>query len=374
MSSMSFIAQSQVQRSQRVQSPTNAILQAGSDCSCNHSNLSMIAQSQKVGCGCNEGTNPYDKSNEDSNPPVPVFQTADGCFLVFSHNERVIVPDNPLEDKPDYWRPVYRRECPKDGGTSDGGSVGGGGKGGGGNPFTTPPNDPFGLIGTKEPSPPPKICLTCKTLQSLYAKYLQEMETGIKGDYTGEERIAYQALFQFMSDAMKNVFDRSLLGDGSNKIGPDNYWGESDDYYGNEYQNLRIALNLTGNITPTENYLMKGYFQNMLEKLAECPRQMTIKLGRTFNNTGFIFENHFEMTTPNGYLDVYGPEKHRFVSETTNDSMPDASVRTSYASVFSIGQNARPDCGFGYTIYKWVNHDDPELEDAWVRQTGGVLV
>lgn len=161
------------------------------------------------------------------------------------------------------------------------------------------------------------------------------------------------------------------MGDGSYLIGLENRFGENDDYYGNEYTNLRILLELTGNITPSTNHLMRGYFLNMLEKLAECPRQMTVSLGRMFNNTGFNFNNLFEMSTPNGYLDVNGPEKHYFVSETDGSSFG-GNERTSYGSVFSIAQHARPDGGFCYSIFRWVVYENED--DAWSRQYIGPLV
>ena len=347
MSSMSFIEQSQqIQRSQRTQSPTANILQAGSDCGCNSGSHSLIAQSQKVGCGCNEGTtNTYDRTKEDSNPPVPVFQTADGCYLVFSHMEEVIVPDNPLEDKPDYWRPVYRRECPKDGGTSDGGSFGGGGKGGGGNPFTTPPppNDPFDHFGN---SVDRRICATCDVVNRLYDKIADAVKgQNLYPDLTDEERRLFNALYGLLREAFQSSLF-GALGNGylSNDV-------ETDEAIMEEMDEMTRRLKLHGNVMdPAANVMsergeMFKYILEYLNLLRKCPSAVFIKLQRIPIVT-FKFESiHLGEET------IYEQDPPIEVKEFSKDG----NTRIFYSSNYGIARNPPwdKDCPNGYSIVRW---------------------
>ena len=355
MSSMSFIEQSQqIQRSQRTQSPTANILQAGSDCSCNSSSHSLIAQSQKVGCGCDEGgTLSYDNSSEDSMPPEAVFETADGreCRLVFSHK----TTESATGPYPDRIIFHYKLDCiEKDGGgTSDGGPTSGprGFVPASGNGTVLGINDLFGKSGYQEP----KVCLTCELINEVYDELFNEVKTGKKGIYNGLKGKAYTALYEFMFNAMSNIRERVYHGD---LLNLDNQYGEEDDLFFQDYFDLFNKLDIMGNLAPENNIYMKYYLLEMLEKLKDCPKQLVVKLNRKMNNNIFDFVNLNDI--PNDYLDKYGEDSHEFVEEKNG------TTRVAYGSIFSIGQNNQAPCEGGYSFYKWTPFEGGE--SAWGRQ------
>ena len=353
---MSFIEQSQqIQRSQRTQSPTTNILQAGSNCGCNSGSHSLIAQSQKVGCGCTEGTsNTFDRTDEDSNPPVPAMHSGDDCIWVFSHIETEVVPDTPLQDNPDIIKLIYKRDCSKrrDGGTDPGG------RGGGGDGKI---NEGTNIFGNSNFFPEvkafEKLCLTCELLKSIYDKYLWNFQFGSTKKYTEAEQKALDFLFQFMSDSMKNIFSRIFDGDGHDNLR--NRFGETDNHFGEIYTNMRMDLQLTGNITPTDNFQMQNYFLLFLNSLKECPQQIQMRLGRSFSDTTFSFVNLDSV--PNTYLENYhAGEPHMFVKEEDDNS-----ERNYYGSVNTLARNMKDPCSNGYSVYKWIPNENGR--GLWMR-------
>ncbi len=361
MSSMSFIEQSQqTQRTQRTQSPTANILQAGSDCGCNSSSHSLIAQSQKVGCGCDEGGNQRKRVIEQQDQ-YSMARPDQDCWLVFSHMEDVEVEDTPLQDNPDYQIAVYKRVCYD--------RVGGGmdtGRGGGIGPSVNPPTDPIDPTDDTDEDPDDnKICLTCDLIKSLFVKFALEM-AGDLVFYDGKEKAAYDALFSLMTTAMREILNRVFNGDGHpyNGIGHENgiHDGPNEEYLGEIYTNMQMDLDIgPGNVVPYENEDMNWYFLLMLQSLKECPDQMVFRLGFTSDNTAFSFDN---VKLQKGLLEepilTY---PHLFVNESENGY-----TRTHFGSTISLGKNLNDPCRGGYSVYKWTISENGKGPSFWWRQ------
>jgi len=348
---MSFIEQSQqIQRSQRTQSPTANILQAGGDCGCNSGSQSLIAQSQKVGCGCDEGGNENNNSKE-IDLGLPSDPGDQDCMWVFLRMQKIEVADNPLEDHPDIYFPVYTYKCrKKDGGASDPGGKGSGGIAGG-------HGNVLGKIDLSDNSghQEEKVCLTCELINEVYDELFNEVKTGKKGIYNGVKGKAYTALFEFMFNAMSNIRERVYYGD---LLNLDNQYGEEDDLFFQDYFDLFNKLEIMGNLAPENNIYMKYYLLEMLEKLKDCPKQLVVKLNRKMNNNIFEFVNLNDI--PNDYLDKDGEDSHEFVEEKNG------TARVAYGSIYSIGQNNQAPCEGGYSFYKWTPFESGE--SAWGRQ------
>lgn len=353
---MSFIAQSQqTQRSQRTQSPTANILQSGGDCGCNSGSHSLIAQSQKVGCGCEDGgTNTFDKTFEDSNPPQPVFQTPDGydCWLEFSHTTTEVVQDTPLQDNPDRTIYHYKLKCRKlDGG---GGDTGRGG--GTSTPFDTPPvsTDPLDFSESVDR----RICATCDVVRKLFNK-IKDAVVGnnLYPDLTDEERRLFIALYGLLREAFKNSIERAFTGESDPNLR--NQKGETDEVILEEMEVLYNRLKLHGNVMdPASNVMsergeMFKYLLEYLNLLQKCPSAVFIKLQRIPIVT-FKFETmHLQNPISNKQATIYEQDPPIEIKEfNSNDE-----DRIFYSSNYGIARNPPwdKDCPNGYSIVRWEN-------------------
>lgn len=344
MSSLSFIAQSQQQqRYQQVNSPTNAILQAGSDCGCNHSNLSMIAQSQKTGCGCNDGGNDRKRVIEQQDQ---YSMARPDCYLVFSHYETIEVEDTPLQDNPDIEIAVYKRVCYN---TPGGG--GGSGKGGAGF-FTQTPNTILSGLDLIEDPVERRVCVSCELINKLLNTIAKSYkEDNLYPNLTDEERRLFNALYGLLREAFKVSIERAFAGDFDPNLR--NQKGETDEVILEEMEVVYNRLKLHGNVMdPASNVMsergeMFEYIIEYLNVLSTCPDAVFIKLQR-FPSVTFKFESvDFNDET------IYAQDPVVTVREFT----PNGQIRQFYSSHLGFAKNPKWDkeCGNGYSITRFEN-------------------